>query len=158
MQLPPALQAALDEALEATAPGALAASAEALSRRYRSGSEGSGQSYLRTAIDAAAYAAYRLPATYAAAHAALAQIRARRPDWRPLSLLDAGSGPGTLLWAAADVWPSIERITAIERDAGMAAIGRRLAAASPDGALRSAHWMAADLAAGSSPIQTAAKR
>jgi ribosomal protein RSM22 (predicted rRNA methylase) len=55
-----------------------------------------------------AYLATRLPATYAAVRDAMAKLAELRSDFRPQSLLDAGSGPGTVLWAAANCWPRLE--------------------------------------------------
>lgn len=79
----------------------------ALSATYRAG--GSSQ-----AIDLASYLVARLPATYAAVSRVLAELAAQRPGFAPVSLLDAGSGPGTASWAAAAVWPGLERITFLD--------------------------------------------
>lgn len=95
--------------------------------------------------DAAAYAAFRLPATFAALHAALKQTAALLPGWQPETLLDVGAGPGTAMWAARAVWPSISRVSLIERDTHMIALGRRLAAESSAAPLRDAHWRQADI-------------
>jgi ribosomal protein RSM22 (predicted rRNA methylase) len=57
----------------------------------------------------------------------MAATAARVPTWKPTSLLDLGSGPGTALWAALAQWPHIERITAWEREAALIALGRELA-------------------------------
>lgn len=79
----------------------------ALSATYRAG--GSSQ-----AIDLASYLVARLPATYAAVSCVLAELAARRPEFAPDSLLDAGSGPGTASWAAAAVWPGLGQITFLD--------------------------------------------
>lgn len=53
---------------------------------------------------ALAYAASRMPACYAALSRVLGEVAERRPGWRPTSQLDFGSGPGTAVWAAQQVW------------------------------------------------------
>lgn len=165
---PPELRAALDNALAPYPPRTLAEAADALSAAYRrattSGSRQPARGQARptsdvvddaietssappaqpmTALAVAAYAATRLPATFAAIAAALTQARLRRPDWRPQSLLDAGAGTGAALWAARAVWPDLAHATLLERDPQMIALGRRLAAATP--ATGSVAWRQGDL-------------
>ncbi|PRW32889.1 methyltransferase mitochondrial [Chlorella sorokiniana] len=53
---------------------------------------------------ALAYAASRMPACYAALSRVLGEVAGRRPGWQPSSMLDFGSGPGTAVWAAQQVW------------------------------------------------------
>lgn len=73
-----------------------------------------------------AYVVTRMPATYAAIHAVLTEVGRRCPGQDSPSLLDLGAGPGTALWAARAVWPSVTEAVLVERDAGMAEIGERL--------------------------------
>lgn len=146
MDLPPELRLALSAELGATTPKALKGRVAALSARYR-GAEREGPA-VRSESDAAAYAAYRMPATFAAVHAALAALRAGAPDWQPSSLLDAGAGPGTALWAAGQLWPELSRATLLERDERMVALGQRLARQATTGPLRAAAWRRVDLATG----------
>jgi ribosomal protein RSM22 (predicted rRNA methylase) len=55
------------------------------------------------------------------------QLKARYPNYRPVSVLDFGSGPGTALWAIRELWPqSSDRIVAIEPSDGMTAINQKL--------------------------------
>jgi ribosomal protein RSM22 (predicted rRNA methylase) len=140
--LPPALAAALDRHLEGVSRRDLKSRAEALSARYRNiaGSHAG-------AAESLAYAVTRLPATYAAVRAALAEAALRHPGFEPRTLLDLGSGPGTAAWAAIDAFPSIEAMTLIERAAGFRDLGATLAAESPDPALSAATWQAGDLEA-----------
>lgn len=164
MDLPPDLRAALDEALAPYPPSALAGAVDDLSRRYREraqphNSDTPGTAniretsrapvFIRSDLDAAAYAAYRLPATYAAITAALMQARNRRPGWRPRSLLDLGAGSGAALWAAITVWPDLAQATLLERDAHMSALGQRLAQAADAGTIRGAAWRRGDMTAAS---------
>lgn len=103
--------------------------ASSLSLRYRAGNPG-GAGYIASDSDAAAYAAARMPATYAAVHRVLAEATARIPGFQPQRLLDAGAGPGTATWAALAVWPGLRAVTLLEKDAHMAALGQSLAARS----------------------------
>ncbi len=143
-QLPDALRLALERAVSGRPAGRLTVAAAALSQRYRDDQTGGGPR-IRSADEIAAYAAVRLPATFAAASAALGEVRKRLPEWAPSSLLDVGAGPGGATWAAMTVWPSLEAVELVERDARLIGLGRALAAAGP-ASLRSARWTEADLA------------
>lgn len=129
--LPDALAAAVTSLI---AGRGIAAATQRLSDAYRAGEP----TRLKGDTDAAAYVAWRLPATYAAVHAALTSTAAALPGWAPRALLDVGAGPGTAAWAAVTVLPSIERVTFVERDIHMRAAGRRLAKHHP--VLASASW------------------
>ncbi len=140
--LPPPLLAALEQRLRFTPLAALRAGYGALSRAYRP-AEAPGAPEPRegaaaggpagadaSAGRALAYLAARMPATYAAAAAALENV----PD--PVlqgvrSALDLGSGPGTATWALKARWPGLERAVLVERDPEMAGHARALAEAFP---------------------------
>ncbi len=145
MDLPTDLRDALNNELERRDATALARATAALVERYRSGQPAPGGDFLAGQDDIAAYAAYRLPATYAASVAALAQVRDRWVGEAPRTLLDVGAGPGTALWAAGAVWPGLERALLLERDERMIALGRRLAARSRSPLVAEAGWERADL-------------
>ena len=147
MDLRPDLRDALDAELGRIAPQRLAQTTAALVERYRSGQPAPGGVFLESAEDIAAYAAYRMPATYAAVAAALAHLREQWPSDQPRSLLDVGAGPGTALWAAHTVWPSLDRALLLERDERLIAFGQRLAARANAPAIRAARWQRADLLA-----------
>lgn len=125
-ELPPLLQAAIDELVRSGDRASLEAAAARLTAAYR---EGGAVRPARTRDDVLAYTAQRAPATYAAAVAVLGRIREQRPDWRPRSLLDVGAGPGTSSWAARAVWPDLERIVLVEAEPEMVALGRQLGSA-----------------------------
>ncbi|CAN5792731.1 small ribosomal subunit Rsm22 family protein [soil metagenome] len=110
-----------------------------LSDRYRLAGK-SDRPYVKNELDAVAYVAFRMPATYAAMHSVMGQLRLRMPDWSPDSLLDVGAGPGTSLWAASRYWSQLRSNTLIDGDKHMAEIGRRLAARSDEEVLSSAGW------------------
>ncbi len=149
MELPPALRTAVEAALAGVSTDTLAASAAALSARYRAELR-DGRFHVDEEDAARAYLAARLPATYAATRAALEAAAAALPDFAPQSQLDLGAGPGTAVFAAADLWPSLGVATLIEGSAAMQRIGQRLAAC--DSLPR--HWQAANFAAGPPPLGT----
>lgn len=122
-ELPPTLQAAIDERVRAADRGRLEAAAARLTAAYR---EGGAARPARTREDVLAYAAQRAPATYAAAVDVLGRLREQRPGWEPRTLLDAGAGPGTAAWAALEIWPELERVVLVEAEPEMIALGREL--------------------------------
>ncbi len=128
MELPAALRRAVDAALEGRAAGDIARAASTLSARYRAEVR-DGAWHLADDGAALAYLATRLPATYAAVRAALGQVAHERPDFAPASLLDVGAGPGTVLWAAADLWPSCRSAMMIEGSDTIRRWGERLSGA-----------------------------
>ena len=148
MEIPHSLRLALSTELATTSPRTLAGSVSELSARYRATAPEREGPPVRSAGDAAAYAAYRLPATFAAVHAALAALRASAPDFQPSSLLDAGAGPGTASWAAAEVWPELSQATLLERDQRMIDLGQRLSEHAASPALRDASWRRTDMVGG----------
>src|SRR5579864_2167499 len=95
-----------------------------------------------------AYLAVRLPATYAAIHRVLAEIKLRAPQQEIASLLDLGAGPGTALFAAAEQFPQLQQATLIESDSGWLAVGKRLAEQSDSPVVRQAQWLKQDLRSG----------
>jgi ribosomal protein RSM22 (predicted rRNA methylase) len=137
---PPSLAAGIDTLVAGHELRSLEGAAAQLSDAYR-GSTRTASRAARTDVDVAAYLAARAPATYSASVAALEQVRLQRPDWSPQSVLDIGAGPGVTSWAAAVVWPSIERFTLVEAEPEMIAGGRALADAAP---ARSMSWVLGD--------------
>jgi ribosomal protein RSM22 (predicted rRNA methylase) len=120
------LPEALEHALAALGGGDASrsrASAD-LTRRYRSGAASA--PVARSRDDVLAYAAARLPATYAATRIALGELSVRAPWLQPTTQLDLGSGPGTALWAARETWPALTVATAIEAEAEMRTLAREL--------------------------------
>jgi len=143
MELPEALRTAIEVELAQKNPKKLAQAAGELSLRYRQ-DRADGKTLLRSEVDVQAYAAFRLPATFAAAHAVMSAIQEALPGWRPENLLDAGAGPGAVMWAAAACGWDFSRITLIERESSMIELGKCLAQAGSSG-IRTASWVKADL-------------
>jgi ribosomal protein RSM22 (predicted rRNA methylase) len=140
VELPAALRQAADRMLEAVPLAELRGAAKTLSDRYRAETR-DGRLHMADDLAVKAYLAARLPATYAAARASLGALAETRPDFSPRTLLDIGAGPGTVLWASADLWPGLERATMLEASAA----ARRIGAAMASGALQAqARWLAGD--------------
>jgi ribosomal protein RSM22 (predicted rRNA methylase) len=145
MDLPNDLRLALVSELASLPQKNVADAAGKLSQRYRREQLPKNGSFLHSPGDVLAYAAYRLPATFAAIYAALNAVQQRRPDWQPRTLLDAGTGPGSALWAANEIWPELEQVTLLERDAHMIAFGKQLTTHSRSAAVNQASWQKVDL-------------
>ena len=144
---PPDLRRAIDAAAAGVGFRELRGAAERLSAGYRAGGESAqrrGAAW--TDLDCLAYAAARMPATWRATAAVLAELRARCPDLPLRSLLDVGSGPGTALWAAWTELDGLDRATLIEPDARMVALARRFVRESPLAAGIAAAWREASAA------------
>jgi ribosomal protein RSM22 (predicted rRNA methylase) len=160
ISLPPDLESAISQALRALPPSQWQAAARHLSQRYRRlGDERrktkdesnrepttntpairNPQSQIRNQNEALGYAGLVLPAAYAQLWGAMRAAILRAPAFRPTTMLDLGSGPGTALWAAADHFPSLNTIHAYEREPAFIALGKTLAQSSDHPALRDTHW------------------
>lgn len=145
MELPFELSAAIEEQLSSIPAKKLSELAGRLSDNYRRGKALEGEAYIDTYEDALAYVAFRLPATFAAAYFAMSQVKERMLDLRPRTFLDAGAGPGTAMWAAAEIWPELERMTLVEREQSMMDIGKKLASHSGLPSIKQAEWVKADV-------------
>ena len=151
MELPAALRQGVDDVLENTPLATLRQAARTLSNRYRAETR-DGRLHMADEIAVKAYLAARLPATYAAVRASLDQLAEAQPDFSPRTLLDVGSGPGTVLWAVADAWPGLEAATMLEASASARAMGERLAAG---GIAARTAWLAGDATLGLSDAEPA---
>jgi ribosomal protein RSM22 (predicted rRNA methylase) len=139
MEIPKDLREAIDDAVAGIPGRELAPVVERLIERYRSGAVAV-EPILTGATDAAAYAAYRMPATFVAVRAALAQLVGRGVPLAPQSLLDLGGGTGSALWAAADAFRTLRRATVLDRVPATLALGRRIAAGADATVVRTAAW------------------
>ena len=126
--LPAELKAALNAKLEGLSRSDVAARATVISKTYR---EGGTSGAIRSETDALAYALARMPATYAAATACLNALSEARPDFAPQTLLDAGAGPGTASWAAAEAFASLASFTLLDANHALRALGLDLVRDSP---------------------------
>lgn len=143
-ELPATLAAAIQRRLTGVARSALAKRATAISEHYRSGG-GSGAA-LVSEDDVTAYLVTRMPATYAASAAALAEVARLAPAFAPASLIDAGAGPGTASFAAVTTWPGLAAVTMVDANMRLLQAGATLAAESDSAALRQARRVTGDIA------------
>jgi ribosomal protein RSM22 (predicted rRNA methylase) len=139
-----ALRSAIEQVLSGIPRRGLTEASRALTERYRGPRDGA--QLVRSAIDSAAYAAARLPATFAAAADVCRSARDLDPDFAPTSLLDVGAGSGAASWAATAVWPGLKALTLLDSDPNMIDIGRRLHTADSRPADRSWSWEQGDVA------------
>src|SRR3954452_9063654 len=144
MRLPAALNRAIDAEASQHDRKLLMQAVEDMSFRYRA-RERSGAPLVNTPLHRAAYVVTRLPATYAAVTSVFAEIRHRMPAFQPVSLLDLGAGAGTATWAAAVVFPSIQRATLIEQSSELILTGRQMTKAAGADPVANMEWVRGDL-------------
>lgn len=143
MNLPSVLATALSTTLKGADTKTLTHAANELSDAYRAQSPRS-RNYMTTDAHRLAYLAVRFPATYATVSASLKYAADVLADTPILSCLDLGAGPGTASWAATQTWPEIERITLIEQNPKLIALGKRLSTEGPP-VLQEADWQRRDI-------------
>src|SRR3954465_8585692 len=115
-----------------------------MSFRSRSRAKDTG-AFVSTPLHRAAYVITRLPATFAAVVAVLTEIKNRMPEFAPTNLLDLGAGPGTATWAAAAVFPSLQRATLVEQDPEFIATGRHMLKSAGANPVSHIEWVRGDL-------------
>ena len=129
------LRAALAGLLDGLPPSQAAKAVERLIASYR-GTTPTDAPVLRDRSDVAAYAAYRMPATFEAVRGVLDALREAAPEWAPATHTDVGGGTGAASWAVAEAWGEAPpRTTVLDWAEPALALGRELA----DGAL-DAEW------------------
>ncbi|MFC9910963.1 small ribosomal subunit Rsm22 family protein [Streptomyces sp. NPDC059862] len=131
------LRAALAGLLDGLPPRQAAQAVERLIGHYR-GATPTDAPILRDRADVAAYAAYRMPATFEAVRSALRAFAAAVPGWVPGGHVDVGGGTGAASWAVTATWGGVRPVTVLDWAEPALALGREVAAANP--ALRDARW------------------
>jgi len=129
MQVPAKIRQAVEQQLEGLPLKQLQQAAEVLSQRYRTEAP-TASAHLSTDLAAAAYLAVRFPATFSAVRRAMAETAGVYPAFAPATQFDAGSGPGTAVLAAGDVWPSLQQALLLEGSDPIRRAGEPLVAAS----------------------------
>lgn len=123
MEFPSELRYAIEQMAVGQDIKAMTASAEGISKRYRSES-GAGKSLVNNARDTLAYAAVRMPATFGAVSRAL-ELTLECFDEDITSILDVGAGTGSASHAA-ELLTDCDNITCLEREESMMALGKQL--------------------------------
>ncbi|MGY6025141.1 small ribosomal subunit Rsm22 family protein [Streptomyces spinosirectus] len=131
------LRGALATLLDGLPPKRAAQAVERLIAHYR-GATPTDAPILRDRADVAAYAAYRMPATFEAVRAALQAFADAVPGWVPGSHVDVGGGTGAATWAVSATWSGARSVTVLDWAEPALALGREIAAANP--ALERAGW------------------
>ncbi|MFF4396003.1 small ribosomal subunit Rsm22 family protein [Streptomyces sp. NPDC001480] len=134
------LRATLTGLLDGLPPSQAAGAVERLIANYR-GDTPTHAPILRDRADVAAYAAYRMPATFEAVRSALAAFADAVPGWVPGSHADVGGGTGAATWAVSATWDGTRPVTVLDWAEPALALGKEIAAAHP--ALRDARWQRA---------------
>ncbi|MFB6514828.1 small ribosomal subunit Rsm22 family protein [Streptomyces virginiae] len=141
------LRRTLGGLLDGLPPKQATAAVERLIANYR-GQTPTDAPVLRDRSDVAAYAAYRMPATFEAVRSALDGLAEAAPDWAPGSHVDVGGGTGAATWAVDATWDGPRQTTVLDWAEPALALGRELAAASTSEALRAAAWRRAVIGSG----------
>jgi ribosomal protein RSM22 (predicted rRNA methylase) len=137
MRLPEKLTQAIESALENSKKKHLNVASQDLTKQYREEKK-----HFKNDQQRLAYLAVRMPATFAAVSSVLNEVRTRAPQMQFDSLIDIGSGPGTVFWATQEHYPLIKDVTLIEKDPDLVEIGKQLAQHS---AFTSPKWLVKDI-------------
>ncbi|MFD8979003.1 small ribosomal subunit Rsm22 family protein [Streptomyces sp. NPDC059564] len=141
------LRRALAGLLDGLPPKQAAAAVERLIANYR-GTTPTDAPVLRDRSDVAAYAAYRMPATFEAVRSALDALAEAAPHWVPGSHVDVGGGTGAATWAVDATWDGPRTTAVLDWAEPALALGRELAGRSSSEALRGADWRRAVIGTG----------
>ena len=136
--MPHTLSQALEAVLDGLPAEPLRRATASLIDAYRTGAPPTAQ-VLRDPTTAAAYAAYRMPATHAAVSRALRHATDLAPDLEVRTLLDVGGGTGAATWAVAEAFASLDRVTVLDGSADALALGARIGRHGPP-PVAGAHW------------------
>ncbi|WP_327314633.1 small ribosomal subunit Rsm22 family protein [Streptomyces sp. NBC_01235] len=134
------LRGTLTDLLDGLPPKQAALAVDRLIASYR-GATPTDAPILRDRADVAAYAAYRMPATFEAVRSALEAFADAVPEWMPGSHVDVGGGTGAATWAVSATWEGERPVTVLDWAEPALALGREIAAAHP--ALVGARWQRA---------------
>lgn len=114
---------------------------ERISNRYRNQSG----LFLQTDEERKVYLFTRLPGTFSAVCKVLEEAQSRCPQLKVESLLDVGAGPGTGMWAASEVFPSLASCTLLEKDLDFMRLGQDLAKRSVTASILQSSWKNLDI-------------
>lgn len=147
MIFPERLSAAVEANAQKYDRRELVKAASAISEKYRA-ERGDGSRLVTKACETAAYAAVRMPATFAAVSAALSHaLGSVSCDIETAA--DIGAGTGAAGWAAAELIDTLTELYCCEREPGMCELGRSLMSKAEIGV--KAEWCGFDAAADTLP-------
>ncbi|MFF3019942.1 small ribosomal subunit Rsm22 family protein [Streptomyces sp. NPDC057939] len=141
------LRSALGGLLDGLPPKQATAAVERLISNYR-GTIPTDTPVLRDRSDVAAYAAYRMPATFEAVRSALDGLAGAAPRWAPASHVDVGGGTGAATWAVDAIWDGPRTTAVLDWAEPALALGKELAGRSSSEVLRGAEWRRAVIGSG----------
>jgi ribosomal protein RSM22 (predicted rRNA methylase) len=149
MNLPDILQEAIEQEAKLHKSNVLASATQELSHRYRDEKRrdevvSKKQYFMESSAQRMAYILSRMPATFQAVRQALDETH-KRLGQTFNSALDIGAGPGTVMWALYDLFPSLHEITMLEQDQALITLGKKLASRGSSALLRNAKWVQADV-------------
>ena len=122
MELPINLKHIIEEKAEALDTKKLIAASRSITDKYKNES-GKGKRLVSDIAETAAYSVVRMPATFGAVAAALTWTR-EHFDEEISTAMDIGAGTGAAGWAVSEVFPEAEKLTAVEREENMLALGK----------------------------------
>ncbi len=125
INLPPFIAESVARILLRSDSRALSLQAKELHERYMQGANPL-QPNIQKPTDCIAYLALRFPATFAQTASALSQIQERIPSWKPKNVLELGCGPGTGIFAAKSIWPSIKTATGLDSEQLFLTLGEEI--------------------------------
>ena len=145
LSIPSALSDAVALELAGVSGRELAGAAAELSACYRSGARPR-QAMRWSRLHWSAYAAVRMPATYAVSVRVLCELRDRMPAIAGIAThTDLFSGPGTAAWAVSTVFPQVTASRLHECEQGFIGLGERLMGTAAGDAPRGVSWHRAEL-------------
>jgi ribosomal protein RSM22 (predicted rRNA methylase) len=88
-----------------------------------------------------AYLLSRMPATFAVANKVIAELHQYIPSKEIQTLLDLGTGSGAVLWAALNSGYHFTQVTALDQDANMLELAKKLTQYHPQSFWQSVQWV-----------------
>lgn len=144
MDIPISLKHIIEEKAAELDIKKLTAASRSITDKYKNES-GKGKRLVCDAAETAAYSIVRMPATFGAVSAALSWVK-EHFDEEISTILDIGAGTGAAGWASAEVFPEAEKLTAVEREENMIALGKSFM--SEGGFPMEYEWIKGDISSG----------
>jgi ribosomal protein RSM22 (predicted rRNA methylase) len=150
VEIPPDMRVGLEAALSGSSVRELSLAVDRLMHQYRSGGIPDSTT-LAADTDVAAYATYRMPATYGAVRTVLDHLLRLWPRYEPATHLDVGGGTGAAVWASSHALSTLKESMVIDRAGRALDLGRRIAARADAPTVRQAQWRRGALETGDLP-------